>query len=152
MGLHPMDAWPTLLFEWQNPYLTVFESYLLSSSALNYNLLDLHTRVSTMLNEEGEALKSWWWDKNASFFSQVLLHLLNDDKLKNSLYKSIWKKAYPLKIKFFNWLTLDKKILTMKNLANRNYNRISMTTCVFCQIAVETVDDLLVCCLFAAKI
>ena len=59
--------------------------------------------------------------------------------------------ACPLKIKIFNRLAWNNKILTIENLTKRGYNRIMTTTCIFCHEAKEAVDHI-VTCQFAFRI
>lgn len=77
---------------------------------------------------------------------------LNAGGLRSLVNNSIWKGDCPLKIKIFNWLALDNKILTLDNLARRGCNSISTFTCVLCYTAIETAYHLLLNCPFASRI
>lgn len=61
----------------------------------------------------------WRWDYNGSFTVKSFYTFFNDGGIRSSLNKSLWKEDCPLKIKIFNWLVLDNKILTLDNLAKR---------------------------------
>lgn len=72
--------------------------------------------------------------------------------LKSLFGKSCWKIDFPLKIKIFNWLALNNKILTMENQVKRGCNSIFTAICVHCLVIIETMDHLLLNCLFTARI
>ena len=64
-------------------------------------------------------------------------------------WKSIWKPKVPSRVAFFVWVASLGKILTADNLRNRNI--ILVSWCCLCKADKETVDHLLLHCLFRGR-
>lgn len=61
-------------------------------------------------------------------------------------HKALWKWYMPLKIKLFNLLMLENKILTWENFLKRSGTCLNI--CNMCYLDVETLDHLMVSCSF----
>lgn len=91
---------------------------------------------------------SWTSSKNENFFIKYFYKFLNDSDLNCPLENPCAKELAPLNLKSSTsspWTTN----LTMENIANHSYNRISMNACILCYAAEEkngsSTDNLSIC-------
>lgn len=92
----------------------------------------------------------WAWNKNAGLISANdaygAISASSRAPENHWWYKKLWKWSFPLKIKCFSWLCLERKILTYDNLMKKGFS--GPNFCILCKSAEENITHLFVDCVF----
>lgn len=113
---------------------------------------NLRSHLPTMLTDFPDT-RVLRWDKNRIFIVKSFYNLLNDVGLRCLLIISNYVEGvYGFKIKIFNWLTWDNKILILDNFGKCECNKILTLTCLFCHHLIKSVDHLFLNYHYASRI
>ncbi len=101
--------------------------------------------LSGLSPSRGTDTLRWRWDPAEAFSVRTTYTFLQDGGVKVVLFDKLWGTKAPLKVKIFIWTALKDRILTKDNLSVRGWTG-DVITCVFCGVAIETVNHLLAEC------
>lgn len=83
----------------------------------------------------------WRWSHVEAFTVKSLYTFLQDSGVTETKLVPIWKIKIPLKVKFFCWLVVRRKVLMKDNLLKRGW--LGADTCDLCLDESENVNHLL---------
>lgn len=99
------------------------------------------------LNEEGADSIRWAWEPNGSY-SVRSAYAANFMGREVAPYADfVWRHKAPLQCRFFSWLVMRNHCWTSDRVARRGLPH--QTTCPFCNQHVETINHILLTCVFA---
>jgi hypothetical protein len=105
------------------------------------------------LNDENDTLVWSWNTKGGQVNAKQAYEVqcLDDHEvISNEWYLDLWNWKMPLRIKLFCWLMFENRILTWDNLSKRGL--IGPSRCVLCGEREESLNHLMVECLFTKEI
>jgi hypothetical protein len=92
----------------------------------------------------------WRLSNLGNYSSQSAYHAFFTGSITFAPWKRIWKTWAPLRCKFFIWLALKNRVWTADRLAKRGLSH--PATCPLCDQADETIQHILISCVFARQV
>jgi hypothetical protein len=113
-------------------------------------VLVFHRLQHVTLNPEMEDKLLWRWDSSGTYnaASAYKAMFLGQSSILGD--KEIWKTKAPSKCRFFAWLVLLRRNWTSEHLWHHGLR--DDATCALCSQEPETVDHLLVQCMFSREV
>lgn len=122
----------------------------LAAEALQ-EFLSLWTRLTDVeLSEEVEDSMRWAWEKDGKFSARSAYAARFMGLEVSPTAAFTWKSRAPLQCRFFTWLALKDRCWTSDRLARRGLPH--QDACPLCDQHEETMDHLMVTCVFAREV
>lgn len=104
----------------------------------------------TQLTDDVEDVVTWSWEKNGQYSARSAYAARFMGLVVSSTSAFTWKSRAPLQCRFFAWLALKNGCWTSDRLARRGLPQ--QDTCPLCNQHEETIQHLLVNCVFAKQV
>ena len=121
----------------------------LSVAALRDYVRLWHAMTGVALSDEPDRLQ-WKWTMSGDYTASSAYRAMFIGTVRNPAIQRVWKNWVPLRVKFFTWLALKKRLWTADR--QRRHNLDAHDLCWLCNQEAETVDHLLVSCSFTKVI
>ena len=108
-----------------------------------------HALNGVVLNDEPDRFR-WKWTASGDYTASSAYRAMFIGTVRSPTIPRIWKNWAPLRVKFFTWLALKKRLWTADR--RRRHNLDAHDPCWLCDPEDETVDHLLVCCSYTKVI